>query len=519
MGNPRTNIALSGQGSPTLGKRTDLIIGQLPFGNANAGKVFTNVQNLTVTELDTIFLANTSLRNSIKKYLKTNGYYSRLDVQTREADTGAVKASGSITFAGTATEDGTLLVSVVSEKDFTVELAITTGDNLDAVRTALTALLTAVIFPNMPVAVTDGITGVTGFEAIDGGSIGNGYGIKVVGAVAGITYTVTAMASGATDPTYVSTNIPTGQRYSGIMAPSWFASASVDALATALDAIFNSTNAIKDGVCFHGMYDTYANLLAFVTARNSKSLVVAGNKTAPATNPFANTLQTGGAIVHPIDWILSAFMGIRSLRLTEDAPIADYVIANGLDVFGGIALASMPYFNTPFASVPVTSAQILLTETEKLNLETAGFFVIDVNDAENGMLAGSAPTTYKTDALGNSDSTWKYLNYFDTGSAVREYIFSAIKADLAQMRLTNGELSPGRNIQNSGSIEALFMKYYAFLGEEVLVQTGGAIVSAVSDATVVTIDLAKRTVTLISQIPIVTQLGTINIAIKQVFTI
>jgi len=520
MGKPDLNLSLVGQAAPSLGARTDLIIGSVTNALASAGNVYENCQNKTNAELDTLFGARSILRGAVKNYIDKNKQNSRLDVQTLEQDVAAVDATGSITTAGDATEDGTIQVSIVSEKDFVADIDILTGDDLDDVRGKITAAFATSVFSNIPVDVTtSATTGVNTITAIDAGTIGNGFAIKVVGNVAGLTFTVTGMASGATDPTYIAGDFPATTRYTGVLLPSWFSSSMIDVVTTILDARFNSNNKIMDGVAFLGMYDTYANLLTYVNGKNSKSLVVAGNKTAPATIPIPDVALKGSSIVYPADWSVASFMGVRSIRLTTDAPISEYVMASGLDNFGGIALASLPYFNTPLANVPVTKAVLLLEETEKSNLETAGFAVIDVNDAENAMITGAVPTTYKTDTIGNADLSFKYLNYVDTGSAIREYCFNAMKIDLAQQRLTDDTLVAGRNMQNTGSIEALFMKYYSYLASQVLAQGGGEITSQVSEKTIATLNLATRTVSLITEIPIVTQVGTVNWVIKQVFSI
>ncbi|NIS23463.1 hypothetical protein GWN75_05955, partial [candidate division KSB1 bacterium] len=66
------------------------------------------------------------------------------------------------------------------------------------------------------------------------------------------------------------------------------------------------------------------------------------------------------------------------------------------------------------------------------------------NIAGNAVILSDAYTTYKTDAAGNPDPTFEFLNYVDTDSGVREYFYNNARADLAQSRLTDGDLAVNR---------------------------------------------------------------------------
>jgi hypothetical protein len=358
------------------------------------------------------------------------------------------------------------------------------------------------------------------FTSRDLGLVANYFSIKLVGAVTGISVALTAWTGGTGVPqSYAS--LTGNQRYSGVLVTRELLSAKLSTYVDFFEARFNAENKILDGVVFASLNDTVANIntemLNWVT---KKCLVRAGNiPYSSATHDvfLVNELRKGNIICHPTDWTLAEFMGIRSIRLEENAPITDYVFAEGLDNVGGISLASLPYFNTPLVLTPNESPDLLFGEADKRILEGYGYAVIDTNSNGSACIMGAVPTSYKTDALGNADDTFSYLNYVDTGSVCREYIFSGIKTDLAQQRLTAGDLVEGRNIQNAQSIEALFMKYYGRLADWALVQGGSEIFAQVSKATVVTLDLAKRTASIQSDLPIVTQLGTVNWTINMVF--
>jgi len=213
-------------------------------------------------------------------------------------------------------------------------------------------------------------------------------------------------------------------------------------------------------------------------------------------------------------------MGIRDKRLSTGAQIADLIVATNAprDATGGAALASLPYFNSPLRQTPVTGTQNIYTAAEQLELEDDGFTSFGVNVAGNAMIMGPVVTTWTTDAAGNPNDSFHYLNYVDTGSVCREIIFRTLKATFAQSRLTEGDLLPGRAIENAASIKSKLIAIYKVLADVALVQAGDEAVTFFAENTSVEVSLATRTVTINGVLPIVTQLGTINYNLALAFT-
>lgn len=507
--NPRVNVTLSPAAViDAFADRRNLIVGQTEgSGTATSGALIQNVEAMNESDIRALvgegelYWRIKSWRDGIQ--ISDGGRIPTLDVIAVDANGSATAASGSVAFTGPATADGTLTVSVVDEDNFTVTVSVSSGDTATDIAAAVDAALDEISY--LPVTPSNA-TGTLTLTAVDGGTIGNFYGIKVTGNIAGVGYTITGFASGANDPTVTSIfDAIAGRRETGISWPeNWNAQLSV--ATDEFDDRFNVSNGVMDGVVFHGFSATYADALTEVSSLNSQSLVLIGN------NVIDVDTQDGPAILKPADWVAAAFMGIRAKRLTTGAQIADFIVttSGGLDKTGGPALASLPYFNTPLTDTPVTLPANLYTSSEQVALEDAGFTSYGVNIAGNTMIMGQVVTTWTTDAAGNVNDSFRYLNYVDTGSVCREIIFNTLRAVYSQSRLTQGDLVADRSIENASSIKEQLMQIYRVLADLVLVQKGSTAEAFFSDNTTVTVSLVDRTVTIVGILPIVTQIGEMN---------
>jgi hypothetical protein len=143
-----------------------------------------------------------------------------------------------------------------------------------------------------------------------------------------------------------------------------------------------------------------------------------------------------------------------------------------------------------------------------------------VNRGGTGALVGEVPTTYKTDPASNPDLTFKFLNFVDTGSNVREYFFNNLKARFAQSRLTEGAVSRGRDMANQVVIAVFLDKLYNDLAGPnfVLVQDGEAAIKFFKENRTIVLDLATGKAIVTMQVPIVTQLRSIIVTMKIAFS-
>lgn len=496
-----------------IGARRDLIVCQTP--NASANALVIDIPDKTQTELDSLLGAGSYSRVMIQKWLDANGtdnnVRSELDMITLKEGTSATASDIVLTFTGTsATEAGTIELSILSSDLYKKTISVAIGDDPTDVALAITTAYVATVAP-FSVGNASGVVTIT---ASDAGTIGDGYGIEITGTPAGLTAAVTAATGGAVPPTVDDImDLVGNRRYQGILWPSDLITSISEVTDDFLDVRFNTSNDILDGVAFVGNSGTLAALKVIVNAENSQSLVVMGNSVT-----VGGTTKDGPEIVHPVDWTVAEFMAIRARRLTEGASIASVVTNNASgDQFGGISLASLPYFNTLMSDTPVTTSVSLFTGAEQAELNIAGFSVVGPNRPLTETIMGTVVTTYKLDTKGNSNVSFKYLNYVDTASVCREFLYNNFKSLFAQSRLTDGDLLAGRSMENASSIKAAFKGLLAILKDDALVRKGRVADRLIDENLTVVLDLANRKATINSVLPIVTQLETINMPLQLTF--
>lgn len=496
-----TLVANTGQKVLFIGQKT-------AAGSAVSGALNTGIAN--DNSWDSLFGINSMLAKMIRDARALNADV-RFDAIALDDNGAGVAATGTFTVVGVPTEDGTLTFIVGSKYNHKYAIPITTGDAIADIATAIAAAITA--DTKCPCSASSAL-GVVTVTADNKGTVGNTIGLKVEGAVAGTAVTVVGMASGATDPVLTTVFDVIGDaRYQTIV---WPYDQDITTLGTFLDARFNVTNDVQDGMGIVALSDTVANLNSTLTALNSQSVAI------NVDEKMSTTTFVGPALLEIGYSKAAQFAAIRSLRLEADTDISQFVITrNGArDSFGGPALASKPYFNTPFPRFPQVAVGDGFSRAEVETLHDNGGFVIGNNTAGNTSIAGEVVTTYKTDSAGNPDISFKYMNYVDTISNIREYYFNNLKARFAQSRLTEGDLIRGRDMANQELIESFCTQLYTELSGEnfVLTQSGEAALQFFNRKIVVTLDLSTGTVTINMQVPIVTQLRTILATVQIAFS-
>ena len=512
---PDVNIALVGANNVLgVAERRNLIICQTP--NATANALVTDIPDKTQAQLDSLLGAGSYSRVMVQEWLDANrtgnNVGALLDMITVLDDGAAVAATQTMTVVGTTTEAGALVVSILSSKKYKKTITLASGSDETDIADAITAAYATTTAP----FTVGNVAGVVTITATDLGTIGNDYGVEVSSIPAGVTsITVAAGVTGTGTPdiTNVMDLVGSTVRYQGILLPKDLFAQVTEITTDFLDPRFNVSNDILDGVAFVGDSGTLVQTKANANANNTQSLVLVGNAIT-----VGNANKIGPEVVHPVDWTAVTIMAIRARRLSDNASIANIVTTNSAnDQFGGIALASLPLFNTPLSSVPVTGSVDLFDSAEQAELNAAGFSVVGPNKPITGTITGTVVTTYKTDPAGNDDVSFKYLEYVDTASVSREFMFNNLKATFAQSRLTDGDLIAGRSMENAASIKAVVKRLLSVLKDNALVRDGRTADKIVDDSLTVVLDLANRKATVALELPIVTQLEIVNVTLQLTF--
>lgn len=486
-----------------------LFVGQqVAAGTAISGALQEQIGN--DKEEDTLYGANSMLAGMIREFKKINGL-TRVDAIGIDANGAGVAATGTVAFSGTASAAGSFTVTVGSDTNHKYVLPVIATDAADDIGDDLVTAITA--DTNAPFSASN-TTGTVTITADNEGTLGNFLTLRIEGSAADITPSVVTMASGATDPVLTGVfDVVGDERYQTIVWPYGTALIEVQSF---LDGRWNTDGNILDGEAITSLVDSLGDLQTAGEIPNSESITILG------FNEIDDTLFKGSSLVEIQEIISSEKAAIRSLRLTQDANIANFVIAtNGsLDSFGGPALASFPYFNTPYDNLPLVPTNKGFSRTEIRSLSDSGISTLGNNKAGNAVISGEIVTTYRTDSAGNPDNSFKYLNYVDTGSNVREYFFNNLKTRFAQTRLTEGDVIEGRTMANEAVIRAYMLGLYDDLSgpDFVLTQAGETARKFFSDNLTITIDLSEGKVTATMQTPIVTQLRQFVIAMQIAFS-
>ncbi len=508
---PNTTVNIV-NASATVGNTEQriLFVGQKTLaGSATAGALVEAISNGGAE--DALFGRDSMLATLIRAN-KVRNQQIQVDAISLDDDGAGVDATGTIVVTGTATEAETLTIITGSERNFKFDVAVASGDTATAVGDAIEAAVSA----NLDVMVNAvNVLGTVTMTAKNAGTYGNSIPLEVRGSVAGLTTTVTGMSSGATDPILTGIfDVIADQRYQAIV---WPYPNNTAELLTLLDPRFNADGKVLDGVGFTALADTVSNLKALGSPLNSQSLVIIGDKLETETN------YSGPSIVEIPMVTASQWAGFRALRLDTDGfSIADLVITtNGpLDSFGGPALASKPYFNTPFAELVPMKTGRGFDDSEIEDLKDNGITVIGNNIANNTVISGEFVTTYKTDVAGNPDITFTLLNYVDTASQVREFFSNNLRSRFGQSRLTEGDVIKGRDMANQLVIRSFMKRLYQDLSgpDFVLLEAGEKAVIFFDDNLIISIDKALGKVTIQMTVPIVTQIREIDATLKVSFS-
>jgi phage tail sheath gpL-like len=336
------------------------------------------------------------------------------------ADNGTTKATGSITWSGTATAAGELALYVGGRR---ISVAVANGDTASAVET--TALAAVAITADLPVTTAgDSGTGLD-FPAVNAGTQGNqimlGHSLMDGEAPpAGLTMTVTAMSGGATDPSYSTLVTAMGEDQYGTVVTCNDDATALGLLVTEMEDRFGPMRAI-DGSIFAAHYDTQANLTTKGNALNSAMLVLVGAEKSALL---------------PLPWELAAMVAaLDALQAQTDPARA----CTGLLIPGARGAARGSRF----------------TRAQRNTLLSDG--VSTVVCGRDGRLAiDRLVTTYQTNASSIPDTAYQDQQTVRLLSAIRYSARVRVGTRFARFKLTSdgSPIPPGQPMTNPKGIKA-----------------------------------------------------------------
>ena len=487
-----------------------LFLGQQVTDTNTDRELITNIQ--PNGQEDTLFGRKSMLAAMIRAYRELDTI-NRVDAIPFNDAVGAVAATSTVTFVGTATASGTIIFYIQSKVKFVFNVPVAVGDTDLILAAAFASLVNT--NDEILVSATDNLDGTVTLTVANEGTVGNFITIEQSGSVGGIVSSITAFAGGTTDPTITGAIFDQvgDTRYNTIVYPAQY---DKSVIATFLNNRFNPTNAIEDGVGVTSQTDTQVNLETEADSLNSQSMVLLGNK------PVSSTNYEGSALFEYDPVISSYWAAIRSLRLTLGVNIPNFLIGPLLasNPVGGPRVAAIPYFNTPISTLATINTANGWTRVEQNSLNDNGVSFAGNNIANNEVIEGQMVTTYLNNTQGQPDTSYKFLNTVDTGSQIREFFFSNNKNEYAQAVLTDGDVVASYQV-NVDSFNAFQLSLYKLLSEDPynLTVAGSDFYEFFKNNIQTTFDLASGTITTVMIVPIVSQVRAINGTVEIAFNV
>ena len=503
---PRVNFNLvSADTEVGVSAQRMLFIGQMTEdGTATEKTLIKDIPNDNSWE--DLFGKKSILANMIRQARKLCSfcqYQVTIDAIGLKDEEEAVASSATVTFAGTATATGTIEVVVGSEYNHKYSVGISKDQTASQIATSLSNLINADEKAPFKATTLEGAVTIT-FE--NKGSIGNNTALYYKGLVAGVTVELTAFANGVKDPVVDEELLGKIEnlRYNEIVSPVEYG---IEKIKTLLDGRFNTNNKILDGALYVVKTDTLANHKNTVKMLNSQNINYQCNK-------LVDEADYKGSSIYEFTFINAVYNAtLKALRVSEGSQLSAVLIGQyPEDLMGGVHNNSLPFFNTscPFMNAILAEKHWKSDEIKEIN--SAGGSVWDNNADDSGLVMGEQLSTYRTDNAGNEDITWKFMNYRDTGSAIREYRFKNFKKDFAQTRMSDDTEKQVRNA---------FLRYFKTLrsSEYRLLRESKDAYKFYEQNLKVALDFANGTVTISCLDPYVTQVREANGFFKVTFDI
>lgn len=382
----------------TLAPHAVLVTGQkhASAGSATAGTIYAIGSDADAVAL---FGATSQLRQMLAAYKLIDPLSELFACATAD---GTTAATGSIVWTGTATEAGELVFYVGGRR---VPVAVASGDTAATLETNALAAF-ALVTNDLPVTVAaDAASGVD-FTATAKGTVGNQIQIGLCllpgeRVPAGITPTITAMASGATDPSYSGVITAMSDDQYATIACGLASATALGLFVTELESRWGPMRQIE-GQAFAAFYDTRANLTTLGNSFNSFALTLVGAEKSALL---------------PLPWELAAQVAARSALQAQVDPSR---------ALTGLSFAG-------FSAAPRGSRY---TRAERDILLSDGVSTVYAG-SDGRLLIERLITTWQTNAQSLPDKSYFDLTTVRLLAALRYSLRSRMSSKFARFKLCN----------------------------------------------------------------------------------
>jgi len=294
-------------------KQRMLIVGQRTSAGSVAQNVLTTV--FSDKEAETYFGPGSMCHLMARAAIKANPYLDLTVIALDDAGAG-VAATGTVTIGGPATGTGVLTMYIGGAK---VEIAIASGDAANTIAAALKAAID--LMPDLPVTATV-LNAVVTLTAKNKGLCGNDIGLGyLITNAPGVTCTIVAMATGATNPTLTTALAAAfAYQYDVIVFP-YNNQTDLATLKTHLDSVSGPMEQ-RPGVGIFGMTAALGTVTTLTGQVNSGRILCAYLRYTAATlrksQPYEIAAAMGGVMCFEED----PARPLNTLDLTDIAPAA-----------------------------------------------------------------------------------------------------------------------------------------------------------------------------------------------------
>lgn len=389
------------QGTPVLPQRILVVGSRLAAGTVNAGELM----RVSSDGLAELWWGRGSQIKHMFDVLRGYSPQARLIEMwgiALDDDGGAVAATGTITFAGTATEDGQIVFRIAGRR---ITVDVTNGD----AATVVAATSDASDYTDTPTSSAV-VLAVQTLTARNAGEAGNDIDVRVDVNVPGITTVVVPMASGATNPDNTATIAATqAQQWTSIIIGH-----NDDANLDIWEAdLLNRDDALVDkpGHGFVGFNGTLVNALIYGAARDSRNSTIGFLATSPSP-PWELAAWTAAADEVTTDPALP--------RNTEGGTVRP---DSGFDIKG--------------IAAPAPLSRLVFEEHQQAL--TTGLTPLEVSDI-GAITVLRMVTTSRTDTLGNPSEVFLDITTPRTLQALRFTLKIFLKTRFSQKKLADDPL-------------------------------------------------------------------------------